>query len=360
MIAIKRKSCNIVTDKALTAATNAVYTLNLNDICKVYAAMIDLPDTEVHKSQYIKQLVEEEAKWCTHWLEDIKETANTTNNVITVMPSILMEKNSDIEYLDSGDISIDLFSEQFLKRTNLSKSDLKLASKVVSAGVSNSFRFYNRPNCRLVVLDYKKLADCIAFYYGYRELGISIEQIESVLENCSAAVINQSTELESLIKFCLGAYKSPANLVDGLVQRVPGTVCRDGDMFDLISNLRISTNCFQIIQSTRQVETWHHHRLNLTPKVTYSAVLNASRSEILADIVNGMMNEISSNKELTNIKVLCADYDCVGLSIPNTVTEGNLVHLLSVQLRLFNRQFIIRPRLYTYNPLIDSFVEEEK
>ena len=359
MIAVKRKATNVITDKTLTTATSATYTLNMNDIRKTYAAALNT-DNIVTQSPDIKQIIEEESKWCAHWMHDLTEQFGTSNTILTVTPNIIIEKNSDVEYLDTEEISIDLFNERFLNRAKHDLTDLRHVTKAVASGVSNNFRFYNRPDCHLVVLDYRKLMDCLAFYYGYRELGISIAHIEAVLENCSAAVLNASTELEGLIKYTLGAYKSATNMFDGLVQRNSGLVCRDGDMFELISNLRISTNCFQIIHSTHQVETWQHHKLNLTPKITYSAVLNMSRAEMLADLLKGLMNEIVNNKELTNVKVLCADYDCVALSVPNTTTEKNLIDLCSAQIRLFSRQFIIKPRLYTYNPMTGYFIEEDR
>ncbi len=358
MIAVKRKLSNVVTDKTLAVATEATYTLNVNDIRRTYATML-AEDPRQTYGPGVKQVIEEESKWCAHWLNDLKEEMGQSGLVATVTPNIIMEKNSNVEYLDSDEIAIDLFTERFLDRTSLSKNDLKQATSIVASGVSNNFRFYNRPDCRIIVLDYRKLMDCLAFFYGYRELGVSIAYIEAILENCSAAVINKSTELESLIKHCLGGYKCMPNLIEGLVKRTPGQICRDGDMFDLISNLRISTNCFQIIHSTHQVETWQHQKLNLTPKVTYSAVLDTSRAEIFADLIRGMMNEICNNKELANTKILCADYGCVALSVPNTTTEKDLIHLCSAQIRLFNRQFVIEPRLYTYNPLTSYFSEED-
>lgn len=357
MIAVKRKISNVVTDKTLSTATEAAYTLSINDIRRVYATVAAAGEKPV--SLGVKQVVDEESRWYNRWLTELVSEAGKDNLSLTITPNIIMEKNSDVEYLDSDEISIDLFNDRFLDRTSLSKADLQEATKVVAAGVSNNFRFYNRPDCRIIVLDYRKLLDCLAFYYGYRELGISIAYIEDILENCSAAVLNQSTELEGLIRYSLGAYKSPTNIFDGLVQKNPTAVCRDGDLFELISSLRISTNCFQIIHSTHQVETWQHHKLSLTPKITYSTVLEMSRLELLSDLIRGLMNEICNNKELHNTKIICADYGCVALSVPKTTTEADLKQLCTAQIRLFNRQFVIHPKLYTYNPLTDYFVEEE-
>lgn len=358
MIAVKRKISNVVTDKTLSTATSAAYTLSINDIRRVYASLAK--SNENTQTPGLKQVTDEELRWYNRWLSELTSAAGENSIALTVTPNIIMEKNSDVEYLDSDEISIDLFNERFLSRTNLNKTDLKQATKIVALGVSNNFRFYNRPDCRIVVLDYRKLLDCLAFYYGYRELGISIAQIEGILEDCSAAVLNQSTELEGLIKYSLGAYKSPKNQLEGIVQRDAGVSCKDGDIFELISSLRISTNCFQIVHSSHQVETWQHHRIALTPKITYSAVLEVSRLELLTDLVRGLMNEICSNKELQNIKIICADYGCVALSVPKTTTEESLRRYCTSQIRLFNRQFIINPRLYSYNPMTDRFVEEEK
>lgn len=359
MIAVKRKAVNTITDKTLSVATNAKYTLDINNIRKTFVAALNT-DNIISISPVIKQTIEDESKWCARWVQDLTEQTKAGNTTLTITPNIIIEKNSNIEYLDSDDISIDIFNERYLNRAKQNVADLRYTTKIVAAGVSNNFRFYNRPDCRIVVLDYRKLMDCLAFYYGYRELGLSIAHIEAVLENCSATVLNASTELEGLLKYTLGAYKSTTNMLDGLVQRKSGLVCRDNDMFELISNLRISTNCFQIIHSTHQVETWQHHKVPLTPKITYSAVLNMSRAEMLSDLLKGMMNEIVSNRELTNVKVLCADCDCIALSVPKDTTEEDLLNICAAQVRLFSRQFIIKPRLYTYNPMIDQLVEEDR
>lgn len=357
MIVVKRKGANAITDKTLATATEATYTLNINDIRRTYASLIN-SELEKTMSSSLKHTIEEEAKWCAHWINSLVEQSTPGSIALNVTPDIIMEKNSDVEYLDTEEISIDIFNERFLERTHLTNTDLKQAAKVVALGVSNNFRFYNRPNCRIIVLDYRKLMDCLAFFYGYRELGVSIAYIEDILENCSAAVINQSTDLESLIRHTLATYRSAPNMIDGLVQRNSGQVCRDGDMYDLVSKLRISTNCFQIIHSAHQVETWQHHKLALTPKVTYAPVLTMSRSELFADLLKGLMNEISTNKDIANTKIICADYGCIALSIPNNVLEEDIIQSCSAQIRLFNRQFVIKPRLYTYNPTTSYFMED--
>lgn len=355
MINVRRKATNAVTSKALATATEAQYTISLNDIRRMYADLLIPEDTRLPRS--VSKVIDEEVRWCSYWLNEL--TNASKNDIVLVTPNIILEKNSNIEYLESDEISIDLFNERFINRTNLKDEELRMTTKIVASGISNNFRFYNRPDCRIIVLDYRKLTDCLAFFYGYRELGITIAYIEDILENCSSAVINQSTDLESLIRHTLGTYKSQTNILDGLLQKEPNSNCRDGDMFELISKLRISSNCFQIIQSTHQIETWQHHKLPLTANANYSQVLTQSRSELFAELIKGMINEICENKELTDTKIICAGYGCIALSIPNLASEQTIKNVLSAQIRLFSRQFCIKPRLYTYNPMTSYFVEEE-
>lgn len=354
MIIIKRKVSNKIEHKKLLDITNAVYTIDLKTVNKVILHM----QQQLNSTSSIaaKQLINQEITWLEKWINELDLKENESN--VKKASNITIEQKNNFSYIDSEDIGLDLFNQSFLKNTTFTSSDLLQVAKLTTSGIVNNFRFYNRPNCRTVVFDYRKLFDCIALYYGYRELDISIEQIESVLENCSAASLNTAIELESIMKFCLGAYTSLENVAENLIEKQADVKTRDGDLYNLISNLRISTNCFQIIKSSNQIETWQHQRLNLKPKITYEPVLRASQTEIMIDLINGIITEIKNNSTFNDIKLLCADNGCIALSVPNNIENSDLQVAFGAILVMFNRNFIIKNSIYTYNSNTDSFIKE--
>ena len=357
MITVKRKAVNNHNSKAFATVTNAVYNINLPAIEKVKNYII-LKSNDEKLAVKAKQVLKDEVKWLDRWLTELRQTvqALNANNAIKTQVTLL-EQSNGFSYIDTDDCSIDLFNRNLYKSNKLKSDELMKVNEAIAKGIANNFRFYTRPDTRIIVLDYRCLMDYVALYYGYRELEISIEQIESVLENCSAAVINGTAELHSIVKFCLANYTSAENLGDTIVVK-NAKPRRDGDLYDLITQFRISTNCFQVIRSSNQVETWQHHRLNLTPNMTYEPVLKTAQTEIIIDIINGMTNAITNNKNMTNVKIMSEANGLIALSVPNAVTNEDIHTEFDVILRVFNRLFAVKPKLYTYSPDLDKFQEE--
>ena len=72
----------------------------------------------------------------------------------------------------------------------------------------------------------------------------------------------------------------------------------------------------------------------------YRKVLDYSAKEILTTLVYTIANDIVKDAHYAGIKIMCADNNCIALSVPSTVSDISQLHQLGdVVLRLFNRSF---------------------
>lgn len=353
MINIKRRVSNIATNKALLTATKAIYDIDATQLSKLQA-VLEAQGNKLPNSAGVAK----EHQWVGVWLDQARGANLGTDPIhIKRKTELLIETNNGVSYIDTEQSNIDIHNARYKYDSRLSSEEISLASQITAKGVCNSFRFYKRPNTRIVVLDYLKILDCIALYYAYREFGLSIEKIDCILQDCAASIMNKPNGVYYLIKYCLGGYIPLQENISTLIEQNDKT-SKDGELYNLVSELRISNDCYQLIHSVNEVETWQHHRVTLKPKMTYDKVLDISQTEFLVDLLNGIAIEIENTKELTDVKVISIDNGCVALSVPINIDNKTLVDAFSIALRLFNRQFAIPCKLYNYNEELDQLIEE--
>lgn len=357
MIELKRKVSNNAIAKSINNATSATYEIDDAAIDEVYDAL----DSKVtSNSSFATHSLNQEKNWLKKWQAEIKSTSTVTNGIIEVPSDVNVEQGgkNKPDYVDSGSCQMDFFLHSFVDNNPASSViELNSVSKLIASGVVNNFRFYNMPGNSIIVLDYRKILDCIAFYYSYRELGMDSPQIENVLDKYSMNITNPFDPIANLISMSLAAYTSPENLIANLIEKETRVSLRDGDMFSLTRKLRVSTNCYQVIRGSRQITTWQGTKLPLKSNMLYKEVMDISASEAMFDIFNGVVNEINSNSELKTAKVLCMDTDCIAISVDKRINSAALRMAFNITLRLFNRLFEVPVTIYRYEKDSDIFTE---
>lgn len=352
MIAINRKP-NVSMNTKIQAETMAgLYTVDLNNLSRI-ATMLQARCVSDDKET--KNFIADELSWLDKFERSLYLGVHN-NEIVSTSLSMDVDLNDPVSPLDSDQCGIDLFGATFLGGS-APLSIKQTCYRAALTGVINNFRFYTRPGCSTIVLDYRHLLDCITLFYCYRDMSITVDQIESILDDCRPGIVNPCTSLDVLIKFCLGLNRSVENTLPSLVQYKSNSV-RDGELYLAMSQLRISTDCYQLIKGSNKIETWQHHRLDFVPKMLYKKVLDYSAKEILTTITYTIANDILHTPALEGTKIMCADNNCVALSIPTAAINNNQLHQLGdVSLRLFNRTFEIPCRIYKYNTHSDILEE---
>lgn len=352
MIEVTRRPNITLSSLVQAEIMSGLYTVSLTNLSRI-ATILKARCT--HETPETQKFIERELTWLDKFESNLYLGVHTENN-ISITLGMDIDINNPTTALDSDNCSIDIFGNTFLEGT-ASPFVKQACYRSVLTGIINNFRFYQRYNCNIIVFDYRHIIDCITLYYCYRDMNVTIEQIESILDDCKPGIVNQCTSLDVLIKFCLATNRSVENVQLGLVKYKTNSV-RDGELYRIMSQLRISPDCFQVIKGSNKIETWQHHRLDFLQKMQYKKVLDYSAKEVLPTITYSIANDIANTPAFNGIKIICADNSCVALSVPISLIDSEQLHKLgNTILRLFNRSFEIPCRIYKYNESQDILEE---
>ena len=252
MLEIKRKLMGTVSIKTMQNATRAAYNISFDAINNLFN-LFKL-ETAATKNAYIAHEIQNETKWLEKWRNQLDNGPYIKkDDHYEVKSEILFEESNDFE-LYTDHCNIDLFNANLMSKIDkIPETDYDKLFTVVSRGIENNFRFYSRPNCNIIVLDYRAIIDYIAFWYSFRELGYRVDQVEGALKPCSTNNLNHIDNLRTLVNSCVGGFCPNKFESNEFIRKSEKTVLNDnGNMRNLTAELRVSTTaCDQYVPGTK-------------------------------------------------------------------------------------------------------------